>query len=157
MKVIFMKKIEANKENNIGKNLAILRKKFRYSRKDIAELLGVNEMTVGVYERGEKNPSIPKLIKLADYFAVSLDDLIRGNAENPEGEIFKFSGSLKHGGVVVGHIPHDLVGFMKAYLPHLNEITQGYINTARKLGSDKTIRVVYEVVNNSDSDSVSAN
>ena len=142
-------------ENNIGKNLAALRKHARYSRKDIANMLGISEMTVGAYERGGKNPSIAKLIQLADFFAVSLDDLIRGNAENPEGEIFKFSGSLKHGGVVVGHIPHDLVGFMKAYLPHLNEITQGYINTARKLGTDKTIRVVYEVVNNSDS--VSAN
>ena len=144
-------------ENNIGKNLAALRKHARYSRKDIANMLGVSEMTVGAYERGGKNPSIAKLIQLADFFAVSIDDLIRGNAENPEGEIFKFSGSLKHGGVIVGHIPHDIVGLMKAYLPHLNEITHGFIDTARNCEKAKTIRVVYEVVNNSDSDSVSAN
>ena len=142
-------------ENNIGKNLAALRKHARYSRKDIANILGVSEMTVGAYERGQKNPSIAKLIQLADFFAVSLDDLIRGNAENPGSEIFKISGSLKNGGVIVGHIPNDLVDLMKAYLPHLNEITQGYLNTARKCDKDKSIRVVYEVIDNSNSDPAS--
>ena len=144
-----MRKVEENKANNIGKNLLALRKKARYSRKDIADMLGVNEMTVGTYERGEKNPTIPKLIQLADFFAVSIDDLIRGNADNPEGEMFKFSDSLKNGGVIVGHIPTDLVDLMKAYIPHLNEITQGYINTARKIDTNKQINIVYEVVNKS--------
>ena len=139
-------------ENNIGKNLAALRKHARYSRKDIANMLGVSEMTVGVYERGQKNPSIAKLIQLADFFAVSIDDLIRGNAENPESEIFKISDSLKNGGVIVGHIPNDLVDLIKDYLPHLNKITRTYIETARKHDKNKTIRIVYEVIDNSDSE-----
>lgn len=69
-------------KNNLGLNLAKLRKKNRYSRKEIAQILGVNEMTVGAYERGEKNPPIDRIIKIAELFKVSIDILVGGDVED---------------------------------------------------------------------------
>lgn len=71
-------------KNNLGLNLAKLRKKNRYSRKEIAQILGVNEMTVGAYERGEKNPPIDRIIQLAEFFNISLDALVCGDVDDLE-------------------------------------------------------------------------
>ena len=71
-------------QNNLGLNLAKLRKKNRYSRKVIAQFLGVNEMTIGAYERGEKNPPIDRIIQLAEFFKISLDVLVCGDVDDFE-------------------------------------------------------------------------
>lgn len=39
-------------------------------------MLGVTEMTISNYERGEREPSIDNLKKMADIFGVTVDELI---------------------------------------------------------------------------------
>lgn len=55
------------------KNLRLANKK---SQKEIADMLGVAQKTYSNYELGDFEPSIPKLIKLADYYDVTLDYLV---------------------------------------------------------------------------------
>ena len=63
-------------KENFGKNLSELRKKSGLSRKQLAGILGLSEITVGSYERGLRQPTFETLFRLADYFNVSLDELI---------------------------------------------------------------------------------
>lgn len=58
------------------KKLQALREKRRLSRRTLAELCGLSGNMIGRYERGEKEPSVGALVRLADYFGVSVDYLL---------------------------------------------------------------------------------
>ena len=53
-----------------------MRERQRKSRRVLSELCGLPPDAVRRYERGEAKPSMDALIKLADYFEVSIDYLI---------------------------------------------------------------------------------
>ena len=80
-----MKFSEANLQ--FGRNLTALRKKAGLTRKQLADILNVTEMSVGTYERGIRTPSLERILQLADLFKVSTDELLqkkksRENSEN---------------------------------------------------------------------------
>lgn len=62
--------------NGFPQRLQALREKQRLSRHALAELCGLSRNVIGMYERGEKVPSVGALVRLADYFGVSVDDLL---------------------------------------------------------------------------------
>lgn len=63
-------------ENGFPRRLQMLREKRRLSRRTLAELCGLSGNMIGMYERGEKAPSVDALVRLADYFGVSTDYLL---------------------------------------------------------------------------------
>ena len=56
--------------------IAELRKDRGLLQKELAQLLGVSIGTISNYETGVHNPEIDTLIKLADYFNVSVDYML---------------------------------------------------------------------------------
>ena len=60
-----------------------LRKNKGLSQLRLATELNTTQNTVSRYETGEREPGIDELIKIADYFNVSVDYLI-GRTENPK-------------------------------------------------------------------------
>lgn len=62
--------------DNFPERLRQLRERQRRSRLVVSELCGLPSDAVRRYERGEAKPSMDALIKLADYFEVSIDYLI---------------------------------------------------------------------------------
>ena len=52
-----------------------LRKKRNLSQKNVEFLTGIDRTTISAYETGKREPSIENLIKLADLYNVSLDQL----------------------------------------------------------------------------------
>lgn len=62
--------------------LLLCRVKLNKKQAEVAEEAGLNYRTYCRYERGEAEPSLVPLVKLADYFGVSLDYLT-GRSENP--------------------------------------------------------------------------
>lgn len=60
-----------------------LRKKKGISQVRLAIELNTTQNTISRYETGEREPGITELIKIADYFNVSVDYLI-GRTENPK-------------------------------------------------------------------------
>ena len=48
----------------------------KVGKKEAAEYLGLNLRTYQYYEEGRSEPSILRLVKLADFFMVSLDELV---------------------------------------------------------------------------------
>lgn len=53
-----------------------LRKEKNVTQKEIGEFLGVGERAVRYYETGERRPNFDGLLKLGEYFDVSLDYLV---------------------------------------------------------------------------------
>ena len=58
--------------------LKILRKKNRITQRDLANALHISQTSVSKYERGESEPDLEMVIKMADFFEVSIDEFVRG-------------------------------------------------------------------------------
>lgn len=59
-----------------------LRKAKGLTQHQLANELGVTRQAISLYEKGDREPKISTLIKLADYFDVSVDYLI-GHEKTP--------------------------------------------------------------------------
>ena len=62
--------------NNLGKELRYQRKVNKLSQKKIAEVLGIGATAISRWEMGECTPSIFELMALADFYDISLDELV---------------------------------------------------------------------------------
>ena len=60
-----------------------LRKSKKISQLKLAMDLNMNQNTISRYETGEREPGINELIKIADYFNVSIDYLLE-RTDNPK-------------------------------------------------------------------------
>lgn len=56
-----------------------LRKEKGISLKELGAEMGVAESTMSLYENGKRQPDYETLLKLAEYFGVTVDYLLRGN------------------------------------------------------------------------------
>ncbi|WP_123610265.1 helix-turn-helix domain-containing protein [Mobilisporobacter senegalensis] len=70
-----------NSKRNIPENLRHLRAMRRLSQEEVAEIIGVTRQAVAKWENGDSLPDITNCEALADLFDVSLNDLVRYNAE----------------------------------------------------------------------------
>lgn len=52
-------------------------------QKDIAAAIGLSLRAYQYYEKGQKEPTLSVLVRLADFFAVSLDYLV-GRSDDPQ-------------------------------------------------------------------------
>ena len=59
----------------LGERISDLRKKAGFSQEKLAELVGVSRQAVTKWESGNANPDTENLIRLAEIFGVSLDEL----------------------------------------------------------------------------------
>ena len=64
--------------------LVEIRKKKGYSQLKIAMDLNISREALSYYENGKRNPDISTLIKLSNYFNVSIDYLITGKEFSPK-------------------------------------------------------------------------
>ena len=60
----------------LGKRLKELRMLKRLNQSDVAKVLRIERSTYGKYETGDSSPDYDKLIKLAEFFEVSVDYLL---------------------------------------------------------------------------------
>ncbi len=64
-----------------GEKLTAVRKDRGFSQEELAERIGVSRQAVSKWESGESYPDIENLIALSDVFGVSIDRLIRRDAD----------------------------------------------------------------------------
>lgn len=60
----------------LAQRLNELREQQELTQKDLARYINKTTQAYSYYERGEREPDIEALIKLADYFSITLDDLV---------------------------------------------------------------------------------
>lgn len=46
------------------------------SQKEVAKATGISQKAISFWERNERTPNIADCIKLADYYGISLDELV---------------------------------------------------------------------------------
>lgn len=56
--------------------LQYLRERRGISRHTLSELCGLSKNMIACYERGEKQPTLSSLLLLADFFEISVGELI---------------------------------------------------------------------------------
>lgn len=72
----------------IGKNIRKIRTIKKISQADFAELFGLARPSVGAYEEGRAEPKLDTIIKMAQYFGLSIDVLL--TKELTVNELYKF-------------------------------------------------------------------
>ena len=55
-----------------------LRKQNKITQRDLAAALHISQTSVSKYERGESEPDLEMVIKMADFFEISIDEFVRG-------------------------------------------------------------------------------
>ena len=66
-----------------SQRLKELRQTKKVKQKELAELFSITPRTWRFYEAGKREPNIASLIKIADYFDISIDFLV-GRTDNPK-------------------------------------------------------------------------
>lgn len=70
-------------------NITELRKKYKYSQRQLANMLGVHQTAVSQWELGRTFPDILTAQKLALIFGVTIEDLLNSSGYNPPSTISK--------------------------------------------------------------------
>lgn len=63
----------------VSKNLSNLRLKNNYSQSYVSKMLHIDRSLISKYERGSLYPNIQILIKLANFYNVTIDYLLSDN------------------------------------------------------------------------------
>lgn len=67
----------------LAKNLRYLRKKNGLSQREMEEVLNLSRQAYSNYERCERTPDLDTLVRLAQFYGVSIDDLVLKNMRTP--------------------------------------------------------------------------
>lgn len=67
---------------NLGNNIQLLRKNKKLSQEELAEKCNVSRQAITKWETEDSIPTLEKLIRLADIFDISLDELVGRSEEN---------------------------------------------------------------------------
>ena len=65
------------KGNVFGQNLRTLRTGEALSQRELGNRLSVCNQTVSFWESGKREPDLDSLLKIAEYFNVTTDDLLK--------------------------------------------------------------------------------
>lgn len=79
---------------NFSENIRKLRKKNSILQKDLSTQIGVTRQAIAAYESGIREPSFDVLIKIADFFGVSVDYLL-GRTKSVEYELYVIGNNIK--------------------------------------------------------------
>ncbi len=62
-----------------GKRVRELRKERNWSQEKLAEISGLHPNYIGMIERGERNPSLLNIVKIASAYNLNLSELLNQN------------------------------------------------------------------------------
>lgn len=96
-----------------GKNIKKIRGLKRMSQQAFADVFGLKRATLGAYEEGRSEPKIDTIIKVANYFSISIDDIL--TKEITINELLQFDGGFTTN---VGQIVEKSL----IEIPYLNEL-----------------------------------
>ncbi|WP_440896812.1 helix-turn-helix domain-containing protein [Amphibacillus sp. Q70] len=107
----------------IGIKIKELRKSKKMTQKTLADILNVTPQAVSKWERNESTPDIETLIKLSNYFDISIDELVGNKSKSFFDSLFS---KMK------GRINMD------------NDMNRTVEQTSQKKGTQKTI-IIFDI------------
>ena len=66
------------KKTILAKNFKKLRLFKSLNQTEFAELFDLKRSSIGAYEEGRAEPKLEALIKISDYFELTIDDIVKG-------------------------------------------------------------------------------
>lgn len=72
-----MEKSTVQKNHKLRENLRLMRKRCKRSQEEVARSLGITRSAYNSYENGIAEPSIELIIRLSEYFSLSVDKLLK--------------------------------------------------------------------------------
>lgn len=69
---------------SFGTNLEKVRKEHKLSQASLGSALGITQQMISSYEKDISSPNIESLIKLSDFFQVSIDSLVDHKLDNSD-------------------------------------------------------------------------
>lgn len=79
-------------DKNMAERLIELREKSNLSQTAVAGRIGVTPALISAYEKTERNPSIDKLIALADVYHTSTDYILGRSLTDPNNTVLEVKG-----------------------------------------------------------------
>lgn len=73
-----VKLLKSPGHQKFGKRIQQLRKQRGLTQEDLADLIGVDRSYMGFVERGERNPTLDKIIKIAKALKMTLSEIFSG-------------------------------------------------------------------------------
>ena len=114
-------------------NLKNLRKVKKATQKEIADFLGVSNSAYSQYETGTREPSLDILTKLADYFNVTIDDILGRSEEEQSASLTNFDpASIPVKYPKSSTHPAPRLEKETALIPILGSVRAGYDNFAEQ-------------------------
>ena len=77
------------KARKMYNRIAVLRQERNISRKELAEIIGVNAQTVGYLEREEYNPSLDLSFRISEYFGFPVEFVFSVEPLKPMSEVLQ--------------------------------------------------------------------
>ena len=71
-----------------GERLRALRESMHLSQMKVAKMFGIGQSAVVRYEKSEAEPPFELLLRMADFYDVSMDYLF-GRTDNPQGKLYE--------------------------------------------------------------------
>ncbi|MDH3711432.1 MAG: LexA family transcriptional regulator [Cyclobacteriaceae bacterium] len=143
----------------IADNIKTLRKKLGMTQGTLAEAMGIKRSLIGAYEEGRAEPRLNNLVKLAEVFQTSIDNLVQVDMSGPDGG--KSQSALTRAGgerlrilsVAVDDQGEDLVplvpqkaaaGYLSGYADgeYLQELPQFKLPNLPKGGTHRAFEIV---------------
>ena len=62
----------------LAKNLRTLRKKYNYTQKQLSSILNITRQAYSHYEQALREPGLCTLIRVSDFYKITLDELVAG-------------------------------------------------------------------------------
>lgn len=81
--------------NKFKETVRFLRKQNRMTQNELGDVLGYGYSAISNYESGRNEPSINNLIKIADYFNVSIDYLVGHELKISSANNYEYTIKLK--------------------------------------------------------------
>ena len=79
----------------LAENLKRLRKEKHLSQSQLAELVDMSQATVASWETGTRNPDTAMIIRLAELFGVSTDELLGAQSTDDDTELWALRESVR--------------------------------------------------------------
>ena len=117
----------------IGSNIRYERKRRGLTIDDFAKVFGMAPGFLGLIERGQRGTSVKNMVAIAEFFDISLDDLItkdlsNGGADMKDMENTRSAKARRALRSLVSSLTEDEIVFITSVIKSMNKMNTGFID-----------------------------
>lgn len=110
----------------VGDNIRRLREMHELTQRDLGRIAGVSDKAVSTWENGYKEPRMASLKKIAEYFGVSVSDLLDTVVSDPEEINPQYARTFSHLCDSWGRTPEQVAHDLSMPMARIQQLLAGY-------------------------------